>query len=150
MLEAILGNELLTLCALAYPLISAFMSSFSTLIFHLPPAPIPENTHTHTCTRSTEDKDHSDLVGVKDWLVREFDIRSGGSVLAGFGADRRGGRLGLGLGSGSGRLGVSVSVLVVLVMMTELVLDSVNDSHAGYFDALLNYESIDVKSKRRI
>lgn len=148
MLEAILGNELLTLCALAYPLISAFMSSFSTLIFHLPPAPIPENTHTHTCTRSTEDKDHSDLVGVKDRLVREFDIRSGGSVLAGFGADRRGGRLGLGLGLGSGRLGVSV--LVVLMMMVELVLDSVNDSHAGYFDALLNYESIDVKSNRRI
>lgn len=147
MLEAILGNELLTLCALAYPLISAFLSSFSTLIFHLPPPPFPR-THTHTCTRSTEDKNHSDLVGVKDRLVRKFDIRSGGSVLAGFGADRRGGRLGLGLGLGSGRLGVSV--LVVLVMMMELVLDSVNDSHAGYFDALLNYESIDVKSNRRI
>lgn len=116
--------------------------------FSISPRPPFPRTHTHTCTRSTEDKDHSDLVGVKDRLVREFDIRSGGGVLAGFGADRRGGRLGLGLGSGSGRLGVSV--LVVLVMMVELVLDSVNDSHAGYFDALLNYESIDVKSKRRI
>lgn len=148
MLEAILGNELLTLCALAYPLISAFCPP-SQPSFSISPRPHSrEHTHTHTCTRSTEDKDHSDLVGIKDWLVREFDIRSGGSVLAGFGADRRGGRLGLGLGSGSGRLGVSV--LVVLVMMMELVLDSVNDSHAGYFDDLLNYESIDVKSKRRI
>lgn len=110
MLEAILGNEFFTLCTLAY----------KTSILSSPlPSPPPPNTFLvwanrgRTCTRSTEDKDDSDLVGIEDGRIGELDI---GSFLAGFGfgADRRGRCLGSG---------------VLVVMMMELVLDSVNNSH---------------------
>lgn len=64
MLEAILGNELFTLCALAYKTFSASPPLFLSLVF---PG--------RTCTRSTENKDDSDLVGIKDGRVRETDSR---------------------------------------------------------------------------
>lgn len=112
MLEAILANELFTLCTLAYK------TSFSA-----PPPPLTFlvcANRGRTCTRSTENKDDSDLVGIKDGRVGELDI---GSFLAGFGANRRGRRLGLGSGSSG----------VLVVMMVELVLDSVNNSHPDLF-----------------
>lgn len=63
-----------------------------------------------TCPRSTENKDDSDLVGIKDGRIGELDCRRVG-----------GGRLGVGsVGSGSG---------VLVVMRMELVLDSVDNSH---------------------
>lgn len=63
MLEAILGNELFTLCALAY---KTFSASPPLSLFVFPG---------RTCTRSTENKDDSDLVGIKDGRVRETDSR---------------------------------------------------------------------------
>lgn len=142
MLEAILGNELFTLCALAYKTFSASPPLFLSLVF---PG--------RTCTRSTENKDDSDLVGIKDGRVRETDSRrvgvwSVGNVFAGsrfgfgfgFAADRCGSRLGLGLGSGS---------VLVVMMMVELVLDGINNSHTDLFYKVVRVTNLYIKKKQK-